>query len=386
MIQRDLIKTIKKDLKKVPSVVLFGPRQTGKTTLVKQLMSESKNKYMYLDMESPADKARLTDPELFLSRLTDKPVILDEVQTMPHLFPVLRSMIDRNRKPGRFLLLGSASPELIQQSAESLAGRVRYRELFPFSLKEIGYASQEKLWFRGGFPRAYLAKNNAEATEWLNDFIHSYVSRDLRMLGLPMQPTEITRLLQMLAHQHGQLLNHSNLARSLGISMPSVKKAMYYLEEAMLIRTLQPWFINVGKRLVKSPKVFIRDSGMLHNLLFVQSYEQLMGHPQAGHSWEGFVLQQILTILPENIHPWFYRSQDNAEIDLILTKGNRAQCAIEIKLTNAPEIRRGNTEAIADLNPKHCIVITPEAETYPLKDKWWVYGVENFLKELHSFL
>ncbi|MBS1744810.1 MAG: ATP-binding protein [Bacteroidetes bacterium] len=386
MVQRDLIKIIKQDLKKVPSVVLFGPRQTGKTTLVKQLMSESKSRYLYLDMESPADKARLTDPELFLSRVADKTVIIDEVQTMPHLFPVLRSLIDRNRKPGRFLLLGSASPELIQQSAESLAGRIRYRELFPFSLEEIGFTNQEKLWFRGGFPRAYLAKNDAEAIEWLNDFIYSYVSRDLRMLGLSMQPTEITRLLQMLAHQHGQLLNHSNLARSLGISMPSVKKAMYYLEEAMLIRTLQPWFINVGKRLVKSPKVFIRDSGMLHNLLFVQAYEQLMGHPQAGHSWEGFVVQQILTVLPENIQPWFYRSQDNAEIDLILTKANHAQCAIEIKLTNAPEIRRGNTEAIADLKPKHTIIITPGADTYPLKDKWVVYNLENFLKEMESLL
>lgn len=386
MIQRDLIKAIKQDLKKVPTVVLFGPRQTGKTTLVKQLMSASKDRYIYLDLESPADKSKLTDPELFLSRLTDKTVIIDEVQTLPHLFPVLRSLIDRDRKPGRFLLLGSASPELIQQSSESLAGRIRYRELFPFSLEEIGYDNQEKLWFRGGFPLAYLSKNDAEANEWMTDFIHSYTSRDLRMLGLPMQPTEIVRLMQMLAHQHGQIINYSNLARSLGVSMPTVKNAMYYLEEAMLIRTFQPWYVNLGKRLVKSPKVYIRDSGMLHNLLFVNDYEQLMGHPQAGNSWEGFVLQQILTNLPEKLSPWFYRTQDGAEIDLLLTNGTQIQVCIEIKLTNAPTTSRGNTEAILDLKPKYQIIITPGADTYPLKNKWMVYSLQSFLKDLNSFI
>lgn len=190
----------------------------------------------------------------------------------------------------------------------------------------------------------------------------------------------------MLAHQHGQLVNYSNLARSLGMSMPSVKKAMYYLEEAMLIKTLHPWLVNAGKRLVKSPKVYIRDSGMLHHLLFVQNYEQLMGHPQSGNSWERFVMQQIFTQLPEHIRPWFYRSQDGAETDLVLTKGINAQCAIEIKLTNAPEIKRGNTEAITALQPRHTVVITPGADTYPLKDKWMVYNLENFLKELDSFM
>ncbi|HEY6083153.1 MAG TPA: ATP-binding protein [Chitinophagaceae bacterium] len=386
MIQRELIKIIKNDLKTVPAIVLYGPRQSGKTTLVKQLTLKDRKRFSYLDMESVADSAKLRDPELFLSRVTDKTVVIDEVQTLPGLFPVLRSLIDQNRKPGRFLLLGSASPELIQHSSESLAGRIRYREMFPFSLNEVGYGHQDKLWFRGGFPKAYLAANDESAMEWLTDFVYSYASRDLRALGLPMQETQITRLLQMLSYQHGQLVNYSNIARSLGVSVPTTMKAMYYLEEAMLIRTLKPWYFNAGKRLVKTPKVYIRDSGMLHNLLFLQNYEQLMGHPQAGNSWEGFVIQQIFFRLSRNIHPWFYRSQDGSEVDLILSKGNTIQCAIEIKLTNAPEIRRGHTEAITSLKPKHCIVITPDAETFPLKDKWMVYSLDNFLKDMETLM
>lgn len=386
MIQRELIKTVEKDLQTVPAIVLYGPRQSGKTTLVKQIAAKNSTLFLYLDMEKPSDNIKLRDPELFLSKATNKTVIIDEVQTLPDLFPVLRALIDRERKAARFMLLGSASPEILQHSAESLAGRVRYRELFPFSLTEAGVTQMDKLWLRGGFPKAFLSQDDETAMDWLTDFIYTYASRDLRILGLPMRETEVTRLLQMLAHQHGQLLNYSSLSRSLGVSAPTVTNALYYLEEAMLIRTLKPWHFNAGKRLVKTPKIYIRDTGMLHNLLFLGNYEQLMGHPQAGNSWEGFVIQQILTKLPRNIYPWFYRSQAGAEIDLLLTKGNTIQCAIEIKLTNAPELRRGHIQAVQDLKPKHQILITPHADTYPLKDKWIVYGLTAFLKDMGKLL
>ncbi len=386
MIQRNLIKTIKKDLNSTPAVVLYGPRQVGKTTLVKELYRQEKDRFIYLDLESRADRAKLNDPELFLHQMRNKTVILDEVQTFPNLFPVLRSLIDANRKPGRFLLLGSASPELIQQSSESLAGRTQYREMFPFSMEETGVSKLNTLWFRGGFPPAFLAQNEEEVSIWMETFIYTYASRDLRLLGLPMQTQELLRLIQMLAHQHGQILNYSNLSRSLGVSMPTVKNAMYYLEEALLIRTLKPWHTNLKKRLVKTPKVFIRDTGMLHHLLFIDGFNQLMGHPQAGNSWEGFVIQQILMMLPRNIHPWFYRTQAGAEIDLMLTKGEKIQCAIEIKLTNAPSIKRGHTEAILDLTPIHKVIVTPDADTYPLKGGWTVYRLADFLKNLLNIL
>jgi predicted AAA+ superfamily ATPase len=385
MIRRELIDILKNDLKEVPAIMLFGPRQAGKTTLVKKIAAESSAEFLYLDMESPSDKNKLDDPELFLTQVEEKTVIVDEVQLIPSLFPVLRTLIDKKRKAGRFLLLGSASPELIQHSSESLAGRVRYRELFPFSLEEVGKRNQNTLWLRGGFPEAFLSKNDEQAAAWLKDFIYSYASRDLRALGLSLQERQVTRLMQMLAHQHGQLLNYSSLAKSLGISVPSITKAAFYLEEAMLIRTLQPWHFNTKKRLVKTPKVYIRDTGMLHNLLFLHNFEQLMGHPQVGNSWEGFVIQQILTRLPQNIQPWFYRSQDGSEIDLILSKANGILAALEIKLSDAPKITRGNTEAVKELSPKHSVIITPQADTYPIKGGWMVYGLDGLLKDMDRF-
>lgn len=385
MIRRELIEVLKKDLKEVPAILLFGPRQVGKTTLVKKIAAESSAGFLYLDMESPSDRNKLDDPELFLTQAEEKTVVVDEVQLIPSLFPVLRTLIDKKRKAGRFLLLGSASPELIQHSSESLAGRVRYRELFPFSLEEVGKDNQNKLWLRGGFPEAFLSKDDERAAAWLNDFIYSYASRDLRALGLPLQERQVTRLMQMLAHQHGQLLNYSSLAKSLGISVPSIMKAVFYLEEAMLIRTLQPWHFNTKKRLVKTPKVYVRDTGMLHNLLFLQNFEQLMGHPQVGNSWEGFVIQQMLARLPQNIQPWFYRSQDGSEIDLILSKANDILAALEIKLTDTPKITRGNTEAVNELSPKHSVIITPQADTYPIKGGWMVYGLDRLLKDMDGF-
>lgn len=382
MIRRNLIYKIKKDLEQVPIIVLYGPRQVGKTTLVKEIAAENPNQFIYLDLEAPSDIIKLQDAELFLNFVSDKTVIIDEVQTLPYLFPIFRSIVDKDRRSGRFLLLGSASPELIQHSSESLAGRVRYREMFPFSLTEIDNKNQNLLWLRGGFPEAFLADDDEQSYEWLKDFIFSYASRDLRLLGLSLQTQEIIRLLQMLGHQHGQLVNYSSLANSLGISVPTVTNAIYYLEEAMLIRTLKPWHTNIRKRLVKSPKIYIRDSGMLHHLLFLENFEQLLGHPQAGNSWEGFVIQQIFTHLSDRIQPWFYRSQDGAEIDLVLSKGIEVQAAIEIKLSNAPQLKRGNTESVNVLEPKHKIIIVPNTESFPMKDDWMVYSLDDFLRHI----
>ncbi|WP_197739843.1 ATP-binding protein [Pedobacter sp. BS3] len=373
-------------MQQVPAVAILGPRQVGKTTLVKQLIEGAPGDFIYLDLEDPADTIKLQDTGLFLTNNADKTIIIDEVQRMPELFPVLRSVIDKNRKPGRFILLGSASPELLKQSSESLAGRIRYQELYPFSLNEVGPEKLNSLWIKGGFPEAFLAQSDEDAMEWLSDFIYSYATRDLAQLGLAMPATQIIRLLQMLAHMHGQVINYSSLSRSLGVSQPTVTNAIYYLEQAMLVRTLKPWFSNSGKRLVKSSKIYIRDSGMLHNLLFLSGYNQVMGHPQAGNSWEGFVIQQILTILPKNIQPWFYRSQDGAETDLLLSKGNLVQCAVEIKLSNVPDIKRGNTQTIQDIQPRHSIVITPSSDSFTLKQTWQVTSISTFLNDIETWL
>lgn len=385
MIRRELIEILKSDLEHTPVVVLYGLRQVGKNTLVKEIAEQNPNQYLYLDLEAPSDINKISDPELFFRHVSDKTVIIDEVQTLPDLFPVFRSLVDEDRRSGRFVLLGSASPELLQKSSESLAGRATYRELFPFLLSEVSFEKQNTLWQRGGFPKFFLAKNNEIANKWLQDFIFSYASRDLRLLGLSLKEKEITRLLQMLAHQHGQLLNYSNLANSLGLSIPTIINGVYFMEEAMLIRTLQPWHFNAKKCLVKSPKVYIRDSGMLHHLLFLNDLEQLMGHPQAGNSWEGFVIQQIFAQLPYYLQPYFYRSQDGAEIDLVLVKGLDVLAAIEIKLSNSPQLSRGNTEAVNVLQPKHKFIITPSSDSYPLKNGWRVCSLNDFIeKELKN--
>jgi len=385
MITRKLFNTILQDLKNIPVVVLFGPRQVGKTTLAKQLAAHDSNGFVYLDMELPSDRLKLTEMELFLSGLVEKTVIIDEVQLLTEVFPVLRSLVDQHRHPGRFLLLGSASPELMQKSAESLAGRIRYREVFPITLAEKeNNLIQQEVWFRGGFPDALLAGSQQEAMEWQADFVRSYTTREMPLLGLAMPPVQMERLLQMLAHLHGQLINYSQIARSLGVSQPTVTNAIYFLEEAMLIRTLKPWYANMKKRLVKAPKIFIRDSGMLHFLLGISSYQQLLGHPQAGYSWEGFVIQQILAFLPVDMRPYFYRTAGGAELDLLLVRSNNISYALEIKLSTTPQITRGNTEAIQDLHPQVQALIAPVTESFPLKDKWMVYGVESFLEVVNK--
>lgn len=345
-------------------------------------MAQNPEHFILLDLELPSDRAKLTDPELYLTQFEDKTVVLDEVQFVPDLFPVLRALIDKNRSPGRFILLSSASPKLMQQSAESLAGRVRYRELYPLDLTETGSTDVEKLWLRGGFPEPFDSEDAKEAMQWHADFLRSYTTRDLRLLGLPMATIQLERLLQMLAFTHGQLLNYSSIAKSLGLSVPTVSHAVQFLEEALLIRLLKPWSTNAGKRLIRTPKVYIRDTGMLHYLLGATTFDLLMGHPQAGNSWEGFVVQQIMANLPAGLTPYFYRTAAGAELDLVLMQGEQTLYALEIKLSTAPKISRGNTESANDLQPLQKVVIYAKKDTYPLKDGWEAMGIKGFLERL----
>lgn len=383
---RLLLPVLAEDLNKVPAVVIFGSRQVGKTTLVKQLIKTigKEKSCIYLDLESPSDRLKLSDAERFFQMNEDKTIVIDEAQLFPELFPILRSSIDRNRIPGRFVILGSSSPELMQKSSESLAGRVRYRELHPFNLEETGELGTNKLWFRGGYPESFLAENDQSALDWISDFIHSYINRDLLQMGISLAPLRIWRLLQMLAHQHGHLLNYSALAKSMEVSPPVISKAVNLLEEALLIRTIKPWHENIKKRLVKTPKIYLRDTGVLHHLLFLNSPTELLGHPQSGNSWEGFVIQQVCSALPRNIQLYFYRTHEGAEVDFLLVRGMEILCAAEIKLSNAPILKRGNHEAVADLQPKQKFVIVPQAEIFPIQHQWQVVGIFPFLKMVRT--
>jgi predicted AAA+ superfamily ATPase len=385
MLERTLIDILRKDLRQVPAVVLFGPRQVGKTTMARELAAASPNDFVYFDLELPSDRIRFSDPELFLRGLADRTVILDEVQVLPELFPVLRGLIDQDRRPGRFLLLGSVSPALLQQSSESLAGRIRFREVMPLTLREAGGSDfLEHLWVRGGYPVSFLAKDDQEAMAWHADFVHSYATRDLALMGLAMSPPDIERLLLMLAHVHGQLVNYSQLSRALGVSQPTVRNALDYFEHAMLIRTLRPWHSNAKKRLVKTPKLYIRDSGMLHYLLGISGYQALLGHPQAGNSWEGFVVQQVISVMPRDMQAWFYRTAGGAELDLVITRGGKAAFAIEAKLTLSPKPTRGNTEAVQDLAlpPEHQFIVAPVRGSFPLPGGWEVCEVGEVVRNL----
>ena len=295
MIPRLLETDLKKTFRLFPALALLGPRQVGKTTLAKNLVKTLKKKSIYLDMENPDDRFLLQNPVAFLSQYKDNCVIIDEVQRVPELFPILRSIIDAHRKPGRFLLLGSASPDLLVKSSETLAGRIYYHELPPFMQNEItGKYATDRLLLRGGFPIPFLAKKAEDARLWQQSFLTTYVERELPALGLSVSPQLVQRLFQMLAHLHGAVINYTQLAGALGVSSPTIHKTVDYLENAFLIRRLSPWFTNAKKRIVKSPKVYIRDPGILLNLLKVYSMKELLGHPQCGMVWEGFVLEQCI--------------------------------------------------------------------------------------------
>lgn len=385
MIQRYLYKNILRQLSYFPAVGLLGPRQVGKTTLAKTLVQELNKEVEYIDLEYPEDVAKLNQPALFLKRLENKTVIIDEVQRMPEIFPVLRSLIDQHNVPGRFILLGSASPDILRDTSETLAGRISYLELMPFNYAEVG-GDYETHWFRGGFPKAYLAPDVDLWASWFFNFRRTYAERDLPLLGMPANPREIQRLLTMIASVHGGLLNYNMLANSLGMTNKTVTRYIDFLESAFLVKRLQPYFINIGKRLTKSPKLYICDSGFLHFLLGLTKSDDIFGHYLAGNSWEGYVIQEIANYLPINTQVYFYRTQTGAEIDLIIQKGNTVKLAVEIKLSNAPKIQRGTTVALQDLNNPPLLIVTPSADDYELNENRFVCSINTLKKWLDHFL
>ena len=372
---RSLFNTLSTELAEAPAVVLLGPRQVGKTTLALEL-GESRPS-VYLDLQSPADRARLSAPELYLAEHGDKLVILDEIQHAPGLFPVLRGLIDRQRRAarktgksaGRYLLLGSASIELMRQSGETLAGRVAYLELTPFTLQEATPQRADALWLRGGFPESLLAKDDSRSQRWRQDFIRTYLERDVPQLGPRIAAETLRRFWTMLAHHQGSMLNAAALARSLGVDGKTVATYLDLMVDLLLVRRLPPWHANIGKRLVKSPKVYVRDSGLVHTLLGITNKESLLGHPVVGASWECFVIENLLNAISQagrTVEASFYRSAAGAEIDLLLTWPNGSTWAIEIKRSLSPELERGFHSACEDVQPQRRFVVYPGSETYPL--------------------
>ncbi|MDE1917891.1 MAG: ATP-binding protein [Sphingomonadales bacterium] len=368
MISRRLLPELLARLDQAPAVALLGPRQVGKTTLAQEIAETWPA--LYLDLESDADRAKLADPELYLENHADKLVILDEVHRLPNLFQTLRGLIDRGRrqgrKVGRFLLLGSASIDLLAQSGESLAGRISYLELGPLDVLEISESDTERLWVRGGFPDSFLAGSDAVSQRWRRDFIRTYLERDIPMFGPRIAAETLRRFWTMLAHHQSGLLNASDFARSLGVDSKTVAAYLDLLVDLLLVRRLEPWHSNGTKRLVKSPRVYVRDSGLLHALLMLQGQEDILGHPIAGASWEGFVIENLIAAAPEGTTANFYRSAAGAEIDLLLTLPGQGLWVFEVKRSLAPKVERGFHNACEDLAPSRKIVIYPGAEAYPM--------------------
>ncbi len=388
MIRRNLEKKLYESMGTFPVVALIGGRQVGKTTLARMVRKAGPDHYIYLDLERPSDLAKLQDPESYLVMHADKTVILDEIQRVPELFMVLRALVDDDRRPGRFLVLGSASPDLIRQSSESLAGRIRYLELSPLTLGEIepGGENANKLWVRGGYPDSYLAGSDRQSLEWRDAFTKTYLERDIPALGIRIPAVMLDRFWRMIAHCHGQLWNASKIAGSLGVTYPTANHYLDVLEDTFITRTLRPFHTNLKKRLVKTPKVYFRDSGLLHALLQLQSLEDLLGHPAAGSSWEGWIIEQLLAEAPDAHRPWFYRTQGGAEIDLLLERpGNARPLAFEIKRSTAPSPSKGFWSAIRDLGLNEGYVVCPCDERYPLGDGVWalpVHEIPSFFARL----
>jgi predicted AAA+ superfamily ATPase len=363
-----------------PVVTIIGPRQVGKTTLAKSIMDETGKQAIYLDLELQSDLTKLEDAELFLSYHTDKLVVIDEVQNKKELYPLLRALVDKTGKPGQFLLLGSASPELIRHASESLAGRVAYHQLFPFDLTEIPEpVTQNDLWMKGGFPKSLFAPGKELSQKWMENFVSTYLNRDLLQLGLSASPTTIRNLWSMMAYLNGQLFNATNLANSLGVTTPTVKRYVDFLEEAFLLKSLHPFAWNMKKRLVKTPKIYLTDTGILHYLTGITDFNSLAGNPIIGSSWEAFVVNQLVALKKSQIELHFYRTHQGTEVDLVFTKGLTVVATAEIKYSNSPQLTKGNYLAFEDLNAPINYVITPSSDDYIFKERIRVCSLRAFI-------
>lgn len=352
---------VRKGLARSPAVAILGPRQCGKSTLARRVLEGAGA--VYLDLQDRADLAKLNEPELFFERHRDRTVCLDEIQRAPELFTVLRSEIDRLRKPGRFLILGSASRDLIRQTNETLAGRVAYVELTPFVVPEVsGVLDWQSHWLRGGFPPSALADDDESSFDWRADFIRTFLERDIPSLGFLIPAPTLERLWRLLAHYHGQLLVYGKLADAVGLSVPTLKKHLALLEQTYMIRMLAPYESNAKKRLVKSPKLYLRDAGVLHSLLDIETYDRLLAHPQCGASWEGHVIESIAAADPRR-RLSFLRTSNGAELDLVAERSGRTE-VFEIKLSKAPKPSRGFFELVRELEPRRAWIVAPVDEPY----------------------
>jgi predicted AAA+ superfamily ATPase len=387
MIARVVINKVKTALHRQAAVAIIGPRQVGKTTLAVQLVEE--RPAIYLDLESRRDLDRLREPELFLKLHEDKLVILDEIHRIPELFQTLRGLIDQGRRngkrTGRFLILGSASVDLLRQSGESLAGRIEYIDMSPLQLLEVDgdETARNQLWLRGGFPDSYLAANDSDSYQLRQSFIRTYLERDVAQFGPRIPAETLERLWTMLAHNQGTLLNASRLAAGLAVSAPTVTSYIGLLVDLLLVRRLMPLHANVGKRLVKSPKTYVRDSGLVHALLGIETMNELMGHPVVGASWEGFVIETLLGMAPERARAGFYRTAAGAEVDLVLELGGKGGTwAIEIKRGPTARPERGFHNAIADLQPRKAFVVHAGEDRYPVSKEIEAIGLKELAQEV----
>jgi predicted AAA+ superfamily ATPase len=391
MFERNLQEKLLNALQSTPVTALLGPRQVGKTTLALAVGEIINKETTYLDLQSDSDLNKLTDAEAFLKRFDDKLLIIDEVQRKPDLFRLLRGIVDerkrRGERTGQFLLLGSASRDLLQQSSETLAGRIRYLELTPFTVTEL-IENQGKLfnlsafWMRGGFPDSYLSASEIESWNWRNDFISTYMERDLPMMGVGILPAQLKRFWKMLAHYNGNQINLSELGRSLELSHTTIKSHLDILTQFYMVRQIQPWSGNIKKRLVKSPKIYIRDTGILHSLLNISTEELLVNHPSMGASWEGLVIESILSVLDNRWSFSYYRTASQQEIDLVLESPEGEVWAIEIKRASAPKLGRGFYEACKDIGATHKWIVNANNDQYPLNNGIEVIGLMQFLEVL----
>jgi predicted AAA+ superfamily ATPase len=387
MIKRRIEIAVKEALQRSPSVALIGPRQVGKTTIALNISESTPS--LYLDLESRLDLEKVRDIAAFHADNSDKMIILDEVQRLPEIFAPLRGIIDKERrkghKTGQFLFLGSASIDLLQQSSESLAGRIAYIELFPVDALEYTGNKQESLntlWLRGGFPESLLAKSDKNSMKWRLDFIKTYLERDVPQLGPRIPAETLERFWTMLAHNQGTVLNAAKLARNLDVSGVTIVRYLDLMCDLLLVRRLKPWTFNIGKRLVRSPKIYVRDSGITHALLHIESYNDLLGHPVVGGSWEGFVIENILSVVPSRVQPFYYGTPGGAEIDLILEFSAKEKWAIDIKRSSSPSLSKGFHTACADIKPKRRYVVYSGTDKFTLGEGITAISLSGLMQEI----
>ncbi|RLD63130.1 MAG: hypothetical protein DRJ01_04590 [Bacteroidetes bacterium] len=377
-LKRQISAKIKKSLSLTPATAILGARQTGKTTFVKHLLKNYKSAF-YLDLEKPSDRNMLNEAEHFFMINNNKLICLDEIQLVPDLFPVIRSIIDDDDYNIKFLVTGSASPNLLRQSSESLAGRIAYFELSPFLLQEISEKEKlENYWLKGGFPLSLLSTDNELSNDWRQNFILTFLERDLQNFGFNIPPETLHRLWKMIAHLNGQILNYSQLSNSLGYSDTTIRKYIDILSNTYMLRILQPYHFNIKKRLIKSPKIYIRDTGILNTLLNINDFNELFTHPVYGSSWEILCIENIINTF-KNWEPFYYRTSNGNEIDLVLIRANK-KIAIEFKTSTSPTVSKGFWNALDDLKTDMAFIIAPVKMAYPYKNNVWIYPINEFLK------